>query len=110
MDQQILSLINYGAVIVFVVLVLLGFFRILYRYFQYKRAGMKIPALLPRDLFLFGGLAVPFVGFLFFRAAGIIAVQEWWYPIWLIFSDTFAILGTGYWVWYEFFGIERPQK
>jgi len=110
MDPKLLEILNTGYLFTFVLLVILVFVRITFRYIEYKKAGLPIPALLPRDLFLFGGLAGPFVGILAFRALGINPREQDWYLVWILASNTFAISGVGYWVWYEYFKIEKEKN
>jgi len=107
MDLEILSLINTLSVLVFVILVCLAIFRIGLRYVEYKRQGLEVPALLPRDLFLFIGLGVPFLGVLLIRAAGIVPSEAGWYPLWVLGSSIIGITGTAYWVYYEYFKIGK---
>lgn len=107
MDPTLLSNINLAFLIIFVNLVLLGLFRISYRYYSYKKENLDVPKLLPRDFWMFMGLALPFAGILFFRTFGINASEEWWYPIWVIGSGLFAIFGVANWVYYEYFKLEK---
>lgn len=107
MDPKLIDLINVGYVLVFVVLVVLALVRIAYRYGQYKREDLPVPALLPRDLFLFAGLAFPFIGVLIFRAFGISAREQDWYIPWVLISNSLAVFGVGYWVYYEYFKVEK---
>ncbi len=109
MDPKILSLINSVVLLVFVILVVLAVLRLGLRYIEYKRLGLKVPALLPRDFFLFVGLGVPFLGVLVFRTFGIIPSETWWYPIWILGSEAFGIAGVAYWVYYEYFKIGKVK-
>jgi hypothetical protein len=107
MDPQILNIINLFSLVSFVLLLFLAIARISYRYVSYKREGEHVPALLKRDLFFLAGLSTPFLGVLIFRAFSIVASEQWWYPVWLIGSALFALTGTAYWVYYEYFKIEQ---
>lgn len=107
MDLKTLDQINALFLIVFVILVSLALVRIATRYIAYKKEGLKIPALLPRDFFLFAGLALPFLGVLFFRALSLTPRGEDWYPFWVMGSGIAGIFGVAYWVWFEYFKIEK---
>ena len=107
MDRHILDLINLLSLVTFLFLLILAIARIGYRYIKYKEEGIQVPRLLHRDGFFLTGLALPFLGALFFRAFGIVPLDEWWYPLWIIASNSFALLGTAYWVYYEYFKIEQ---
>lgn len=107
MDPQILAIINYGYLISFIILIYLAVLRIGKRYLDYKREKQPVPLLLKRDFFFLGGLGLPFLGVLFFRAFNILAVEQPWYPIWVIGSNSLAILGTLGWVYIEYFVIEK---
>ena len=107
MDLKTLDQINALFLVVFVVLVTLALVRIGTRYIEYKKEGLDVPALLPRDFFLFAGLALPFFGVLLFRALNITPREEAWYPFWVIGSGTVGIFGVAYWVWYEYFKVEK---
>lgn len=107
---DMLELLNLLYFYTFVFFTVLGFVRIAVRAYEYRSQRLPLPALLPRDLGLFGGLALPFVGVLFFRAAGIDVSEEWWYPVWVFISGGAAVLGVGWWVWYEYFRVERPPR
>lgn len=107
MDPKIYEIVNIVSLLSFVVLVILALVRIIVRYVEYRRLGIKVPALLPRDFFLFAGLAVPFAGVLLFRALSIVAREHWWAPIWFIGSNAFALFGVAYWVYYEYFKVEK---
>lgn len=107
MDLKLVDQINSLSVFVFVILAVLIAGKILWRYFKYKRLGLTVPKLLPRDFFLFFGLVIPFAGVLILRAFGIMARAEWWYPIWAIGSDVLGVSGVAYWAYYEYFRIEK---
>lgn len=107
MDPQVLGLINYGYLFSFIILLALAIVRIGKRYIDYKRESQPIPLLLKRDFFFLSGLALPFLGVLVFRAFDIKAVEQPWYPIWVIVSNTLAISGTLFWVYIEYFKIEK---
>lgn len=107
MDPQVLNAINGAVVLVFVILVILAIVRIGARYIGYKRAGLEVPALLPRDFFLFVGLGVPFLGTLLFRFLEIRPIDYAWYPLWVITSGIIGLAGTAYWVYVEYFKIEK---
>jgi hypothetical protein len=113
MDPKLLAIvdqINILIVFVFVVLVILAVVRIGYRYLEYKKYDLDVPDLLPRDFFLFLGLAIPFLGVLIFRATGIMAREHWWYPFWSLGTGLMAIVGVAYWVWYEYIKVEKNNK
>lgn len=107
MDPQVLSAVSGMIVLIFVILVVLVIIRIGARYIEYKKEGLDVPILLYRDLLFFLGLGLPFLGILFFRYTGIVPADYWWYPVWVIGSGLTALLGTAYWVYVEYFKIER---
>ena len=107
MDPQILSLINFFYVFAFVLLLFLAVGRIARRIVEYKRQGESVPLILKRDALFLTGLSTPFLGVLIFRAFGINASEQFWYPLWVIASGTFAIIGTAVWVYIEYFKIEK---
>ena len=107
MDPKLLDQINAAFLTTFVVLVVLAIFRIGKRAYDYRKAGLPIPALLPRDFFLFSGLGLPFLGTLIFRAFGITPREESWYLLWILISGFVGIFGVAYWVWYEYFKVEK---
>jgi hypothetical protein len=81
--------------------------RIGYRFYQYKKEALPIPDLLVRDFLLFAGLGVPFLGSLILRFTNIIAREQVWYPAWIITTGIIAISGVAYFVYYEYFKIEK---
>lgn len=107
MDPKILSLINTLYVVAFVILVGLAIARIGTRYLAYRKEELPIPYLLKRDFVFFTGLSLPFASLLVFRFAGISPIDQLWYPLWVIFSGGLALLGTAYWVYVEYFKIEK---
>lgn len=107
MDRHLLDLINLFSLLTFLVLLILAIARIGYRYIKYKEEGITPPRLLHRDGLFLTGLAFPFLGALIFRVTGIMPIDEWWYPLWIIGSNCFALFGTAYWVYYEYFRIEQ---
>jgi len=107
MDPQILSLINLSYLISFVVLVVLAIVRIGARYISYKRQGLEIPLLLKRDFVFLTGLSLPFLGIFLFRATGVVPQQESWAAAWVVVSGALALLGTAFWVYIEYFKVER---
>jgi hypothetical protein len=107
MDPQTLDTINLVFLLAFVILVFLGVLRMAKRYFSYRKNNMSVPKLLIRDFLLFFGLGFPFLGGLIFRATNIIAREEGWYPVWVIVTGSMAIYGVAYFVWYEYFKIEK---
>ena len=107
MDPQILSIVNVVYLLSFVVLLVLALSRMLKRGYDYTREGLPLGLILKRDIFFFAGLAVPFLGVLIFRAFGIVASEQWWYALWVIASGAFALSGTLFWVYVEYFKIDR---
>jgi len=107
MDPQILDALNVIILSIFVILVILGFSRMISRYIRYKRAGLSVPFLLKRDLLLFFGLGLPFLGGLIFRALNVTVREEWWYPLWVLLSGAVGLFGVAYFVYIEYFKIER---
>lgn len=110
MDPKILSLINTIYVVAFVTLVVLAVARIGTRYIGYKKAGLPVPYLLKRDFVFLTTLTFPFLSLLIFRFLSIAPSQELWYPAWIIISGGLALIGTAYWVWVEYFKIEKNDK
>jgi hypothetical protein len=107
MDPRLVDNINILSVLIFVVLAALIAFKIGTRYLRYRRESLAVPELLPRDFWLMIGLVIPFFGVLVFRATGINARAEDWYPIWAIGSDVFAVGAMINWFYYEYFRIEK---
>lgn len=107
MDPKILNLINIAYLVSFVVLVGLAIVKISSRYFKYKREKLPIPLLLKRDFIFLTGLTLPFIGLLTFRFFGLAPSSEPWYAVWVILSGGFALAGTAYWVYIEYFKVER---
>lgn len=107
MDQTLLDRINAATLIVFLVLALGILGKISSRYLRYKREGLEIPILLPRDLFLWIGLVVPFLGVIIFRFTGAITRESAFYPYWVIGSDILGLAAVAYWAYVEFFKIEQ---
>lgn len=107
MDPQLVQIINFGQLVIFVILALAAVIRIAFRIYEYKRDNLPLPALIKRDLGLFVGLALPFLGVIYFRVVSIVPREETWYPAWAIGSGTAAILGVAYWVYYEYFKVEK---
>lgn len=107
MDPKILDTLNVIILSIFVVLVILGFARMISRYIRYKKEGLKVPFLLKRDLLLFFGLGLPFLGSLIFRALNVTVREEWWYPLWVLLSASVGLFGVAYFVYIEYFKIER---
>lgn len=106
-DTATLDAINGIYLVLFVFLVFAALIRMAGRFFRYTKEGQAIPLLLKRDFYFFAGLALPFAGVLFFRFFHIDARNATWYPIWILGSGTFAISAVVYWVWLEYFKIER---
>ena len=107
MDRQTLGLLNGTILISFVTLLSLALFRIGKRYIDYKKLGQSIPLLLKRDFFFLSGLTIPFLGVLIFRFFGIVISEQGWYPLWVIGSGGFGLFGTLFWVYVEYFKIEK---
>ena len=107
MDPQTLAAINLLYLTSFSVLLFLAVIRISKRYIDYKRLNIKAPLLLHRDGVFLTGLTIPVLGSLLFRVLGIAPSEQVWYPFWAIGSGAFAVLGTLFWVWIEYFKIER---
>lgn len=108
MAPDVLRFINILYLGAFGILVILAIIRILARYVDYRRQGLEVPVLLYRDLFLFLGLGAPGLITLFLRSVGIQNVTEqWWYPWWVIISGLGFVGGAAYWVYYEYFKIDR---
>lgn len=107
MDPKILNLINIIYVFSFVVLVILAIAKIGTRYIKYKKENLPVPLLLKRDFFFLTGLSLPFIALLIFRYFRIAPSDELWYPAWIIISGGLALLGTAYWVYVEYFKIEK---
>lgn len=107
MDPKTVDNINAISVFLFVIFALFVVIKITSRYVNYKRRGLKVPELLPRDFLLILGLVVPFAGVLIFRAFGISARAEWWYPLWAIGSDILGVAGMANWAYFEYFRIEK---
>lgn len=107
LDPSTLDAINGGYLFLFVFLVIIALLRIGARYISYRKEKKEVPLLLKRDLFFLSGLALPFMGVLFFRAFKIDAREMWWYIIWILISGSFAIAALIYWVWIEYFKIDK---
>lgn len=110
MDPITLDQINAATLIIFLILAIGIILKISSRYLRYRREGLKRPALLKRDLFLWIGLAVPFLGVLIFRTTGAITRESPFYPIWVLSTDALGLAAVIYWAYFEFFLIEREDK
>jgi len=68
---------------------------------EYRKANWKIPLLLWRDIFLFTGLALPFLAIFIARAADVSVLRD--QLLWSIATGTPAVLGISFAVYVEFF-------
>lgn len=107
MDPKVLDQINAATIIIFLVLAIGIVAKIGSRFLRYRREGLAVPDLLPRDLLLWIGLVVPFLGVLFFRATGTVAKDSFWYPLWIIGTDILGLAAVAYWAYFEYFKIEK---
>lgn len=111
-----MDLLNLIMLIAYVVGLLLAVVRIIGRRVRYLLAGESAPALLTRDLIFVGGLAFPFLAILtvrtlnsFFPDMGLSAMlagNQTWY----IFTGLPAIIAVYYFVYFEYFRIERNRR
>ena len=107
MDPQLVQAINFGFLVAYIALSVAALTRMIFRAGEYWYNNLPIPPILIRDILFFTGLAVPFLGVIYFRVADIVARNEPWYAIWSIGSGGAAIIGVLYWVYYEYFKVEK---
>jgi uncharacterized membrane protein len=79
------------------------------RTLRYFRSGKRLPILLPRDLILLLGLAVPIGGILIVRyteTASLLRENL----LWITLTGGLAVFSIWVWMIYELFVIDRPAK
>jgi hypothetical protein len=104
----ILALAYLAVISAGLLIALLG---IIWRYFQYSRARLTPPRLLERDLVMIIGLVMPI---LLISAARSLPISQTvnlsTNAMWIIVTSTPPVIGIWYWVYYEFFKIEKRSK
>ena len=97
--NSILPTFNALTLVVFVGLLLAAAAPMLRRYTKIKRAHIKVPVLLRRDIVLFGALALYFgsvLPVLLLHIEGL--AREWW---WVMPRAIIVLSAMAYWVWVE---------
>lgn len=92
--------------LLFIVLLVLGTGRTIYRLLEYRRASVPVPLILWRDVFSRTGLTVPFALILVVRALGLqpfVAGQTWW----IVLTSVPAIFSVGVYAYFEYFIIDK---
>jgi hypothetical protein len=96
--------VNTIILVVFTVLLFVGLGRTVYRWFEYRLAGIPVPPILTRDVISRGGLGFPFALILTARAlglGGVVSGQLWW----SLLTGVPAIIGVATYTYFEFFVI-----
>lgn len=93
---------------IFFIAYLLGLFvalvSLVARVLRYLQSNRAIPVLLPRDLVLIAGLALPFIGIFAARSLGLSLSDN---AYWIIGSGAGAVLSIWVFVYFELFRIGK---
>ena len=105
------ELLNAVTLLVFTALLGSGLFGILRRVILYKRAKVRVPVIMRRDIALLGSLAVIGLESMMLRALNVNLTDN--APLRFFFVahwDLILVIGLGYWVKVELWDVDDPDK
>lgn len=94
--NEILNIFSLSAFSIISFMILL---RIGYRTLLFRRAKVKLPVLLRRDLYLFLSISLYIISLLALRASGFTNLSS--HIEWILFSNTLLLGPFSYWAWVE---------
>jgi hypothetical protein len=109
--QLATEVINAVTLLLFTALLGSGLFGILRRVILYKRAKVRVPVIMRRDIALLGSLALIGLESMLLRALNVDLQAN--PPLRLAFVahwDIVLVLGLGYWVKIELWDVDDPDK
>jgi hypothetical protein len=105
------DLLNAVTLLVFTALLGSGLFGILRRVILYKRAKVRVPVIMRRDIALLGSLAVIGLESMMLRALNVdLSANPTLRFFFVAHWDLILVLGLGYWVKVELWDVDDPDK